>query len=154
MYTPTCDENNPCGGFSIFPPAVAGYEFVMDENCNVMNVVRNPRNGKYYQVNYTVEEFCAVPVYEEYYTGPAGCDLKVTGATNLEYVEMPGMLCQQGQLKYRSSPISLIWENGFNVENAYTLTRFPMDTQRPKGQQYEWRASDKAPLLVFDPGNC
>ena len=61
------------------------------------------------------------------------------------------MLCDSAHLDIKGSPISLIWENGFNVENAYTLTRFPMDTQRPQGQQYEWRASAKAPLLVFDP---
>lgn len=55
-----------------------------------------------------------------------------------------------GTLRWKSSPISLVWEEGLNIEAETTLASFPLEPGK-HGWFYEWKASDKAPLLVYDP---
>ena len=61
-------------------------------------------------------------------------------------------VCASGYFGWRlGSPISFIWVQNHNVETSYTLTRFAINPKSPQGQQYEWRGSAEAPLLVWDP---
>ncbi len=54
---------------------------------------------------------------------------------------------------YRSSPISLIFnEEDFEL-NKSSLVSFELDKSRPNNRYCEWKASSSAPLLVFDPEN-
>ncbi|MCE2965029.1 MAG: pilus assembly protein TadG-related protein, partial [Alphaproteobacteria bacterium] len=60
-----------------------------------------------------------------------------------------GRICE-GSMVIARSPISLIWDEGFNIDDSFTLSTFPLDPFAPAGLTYEWRASSKAPLLVWD----
>jgi hypothetical protein len=51
---------------------------------------------------------------------------------------------------YESSPISLIFDQSGWNDHETSLTRFPLNPSTPKSW-YTWKASEKAPLLVFDP---
>jgi len=51
-----------------------------------------------------------------------------------------------------SSPISLIWEESFDIENARSIVRFPLDPAL-SDRWYEWQGSGSAPLLVYDPNH-
>lgn len=51
-----------------------------------------------------------------------------------------------------SSPISLIWEDRFDIESARSIVRFPLDPALPD-RWYEWQGSGSAPLLVYDPNH-
>jgi len=59
-------------------------------------------------------------------------------------------LLNAGTLRWPSSPISLLWEDNVSVETGVGLSSFPLDPGK-HGWWYEWKASDKAPLLVYDP---
>jgi len=59
-------------------------------------------------------------------------------------------ICLIGELGWESSPISLIWEQGYDVDSAITVVRFPLQLNSPKPFSL-WKSSAKAPLLVFDP---
>ena len=50
-----------------------------------------------------------------------------------------------------NSPISLVWEAGFSVEENPVEVSFPLELDAAADARYEWKASAKAPLLVFDP---
>ncbi len=59
--------------------------------------------------------------------------------------------CDIGTLRYMQSPISLIWDTNFNFETDLEakIVNFPL---APGSKEYfVWKASGKAPLLVFDP---
>ncbi|MFN8693224.1 MAG: hypothetical protein ACK5XX_02340, partial [Holosporales bacterium] len=58
-----------------------------------------------------------------------------------------GKICE-GTMLVMLSPISLIWDEGFNIDDSFTLSTFPLNPDVAAGQTYEWRASSKAPLLV------
>ncbi|MCB0319966.1 MAG: hypothetical protein KDD60_03510 [Bdellovibrionales bacterium] len=47
-------------------------------------------------------------------------------------------------------PVSLLWEEGVDVNSDATITNFPLDPTSP-GKSFLWKASAKTPLLVFDP---
>ncbi len=51
---------------------------------------------------------------------------------------------------YPSSPVSLIWDEGTDVESDVAVVQFPLDPRHPENW-YLWKASAKAPLLVYDP---
>ena len=53
-------------------------------------------------------------------------------------------------ISYYYSPISLIWEDGLDIEETVSFTSFPLNPKK-SGKWYEWKASEKAPLLVYDP---
>lgn len=60
-----------------------------------------------------------------------------------------GTVCD-GMVMYHISPISLLWEDGVDIEAETTFSNFPLDPTHP-GKSYVWKASAQAPLLVFDP---
>lgn len=51
---------------------------------------------------------------------------------------------------YNSSPISLIWDSSTDIDSEFSVTAFPLNPWR-SGEYYTWKASEAAPLLVFDP---
>ena len=58
--------------------------------------------------------------------------------------------CNAGLLSAFITPISLVWEKGHDLEKDLKVASFPLDPQQPGGF-YTWKASSKAPLLVYDP---
>ncbi|MFN8391254.1 MAG: hypothetical protein U0136_13260 [Bdellovibrionota bacterium] len=58
--------------------------------------------------------------------------------------------CEAGFLTVLASPISLIWETGYNLENDVRVTNFPLSPDSTD-RFFEWKASERAPLLVWDP---
>ncbi|HQH26907.1 MAG TPA: hypothetical protein PLP17_05870, partial [Oligoflexia bacterium] len=48
------------------------------------------------------------------------------------------------------SPISLIWDDGVSLEEGMTVASFSINAAEPESYSL-WKASDKAPLLVYDP---
>jgi len=50
----------------------------------------------------------------------------------------------------QSSPISLILEDGYDIEAHQAVVSFPVNLGHPE-KLYTWKASSKAPLLVHDP---
>jgi len=59
--------------------------------------------------------------------------------------------CLAGEFRWEFSPVSLLWENGHDLESSFTVSEFPLHLKGVKGQSYQWRASSEAPLLVWDP---
>lgn len=49
-----------------------------------------------------------------------------------------------------SSPISLIWEPGTDIEKTSAVVSFPLELGATD-HWFQWKASEKAPLLVYDP---
>ena len=49
------------------------------------------------------------------------------------------------------TPISLIWDDGYDIEQNKKLVEFNLNPRQKEIHWSEWKASDKAPLLVFDP---
>ena len=49
-----------------------------------------------------------------------------------------------------ATPISFVWEVGVDIESAISLVDFPLDPNKI-GKKWLWKASEKAPLLVYDP---
>jgi EF hand len=49
-----------------------------------------------------------------------------------------------------ASPISLIWEDGAPLADSMTVVPFSIDARQPQAFTL-WKASEKAPLLVYDP---
>ena len=69
-----------------------------------------------------------------------------------QVIQQPnGQVCMNGSYTVNPSPISLVWSDEGAPEDGFTLSTFPLDPSQPIGRQYEWRASDKFPLLVWDP---
>jgi len=59
------------------------------------------------------------------------------------------VVCGYGGISF--SPISLVWDVGTNLDNGMTVARFSLTTD-PERPYTLWKGSDKAPLLVFNPG--
>lgn len=53
-------------------------------------------------------------------------------------------------LEYGVSPVSLIWDASTDIEAETAIVRFPLQPAQPTSW-FIWKASDKAPLLVYDP---
>lgn len=51
-----------------------------------------------------------------------------------------------------ASPISLIFGPGDEVDGKLVFSKFPLNPKRTDGW-YTWRASERAPLLVYDPSH-
>jgi hypothetical protein len=49
-----------------------------------------------------------------------------------------------------SCPVSLLWAGEKDIESQVQVVQFPLDPQGV-GRWYEWKASESAPLLVYDP---
>ena len=49
-----------------------------------------------------------------------------------------------------ASPISLIWEDDASLADGMTVVPFSIDARQPEAFTL-WKASEKAPLLVYDP---
>ena len=60
--------------------------------------------------------------------------------------------CSQLTLLVRAigSPISLIWEKGYDIENQFSITDFKLNLASD-ASWYIWKGSKEAPLLVYDP---
>lgn len=58
--------------------------------------------------------------------------------------------CIAANLYWNSSPLSLLLEDGA-LKEAATISSFPLSPYTCAGCVYEWKASGKAPLLVYDP---
>ena len=61
--------------------------------------------------------------------------------------------CDAGYYKFGASPIALIWDQSFGVKDLsedVRLVSFPINPNEPN-KLVEWKASSKAPLLVYDP---
>jgi len=63
---------------------------------------------------------------------------------------VPARICGFGGASW--SPISLMWEGEVDLQANSTVVRFPLAPDK-KGTFSLWRASEQAPLLVFDPGH-
>ena len=50
------------------------------------------------------------------------------------------------------SPISLFWEEDTSLEDGMTVVPFSIDASQPHAFSL-WKASEKAPLLVYDPAH-
>lgn len=59
-------------------------------------------------------------------------------------------VCNNTTIQWLTSPISLIWEEGYDIESSATVTRFPLAPGLLR-QAHLWKASRQAPLLVYDP---
>lgn len=57
---------------------------------------------------------------------------------------------EAGTLYWKSSPISLLWDNDTDINDGLYLSQFPLEKGQD-GDWYVWKASGKAPLLVYDP---
>lgn len=57
--------------------------------------------------------------------------------------------CKNIQVRWINSPISLIWDESYEMSDM-ALVQFPLDPAR-QGWWYTWKASEKSPLLVYDP---
>lgn len=60
-----------------------------------------------------------------------------------------GRACRN-RIRYKVSPVSLIWEKGFNPDSDVITTRFQL-VPGHESTWVQWKASSKAPLLVYDP---
>ena len=49
-----------------------------------------------------------------------------------------------------ASPISLLWDENASLTDSMTVVPFSIDASRPEAFSL-WKASEKAPLLVYDP---
>ena len=61
--------------------------------------------------------------------------------------------CSAGSYTFGQSPVALIWDPSFGVEDLsddVRLVSFPINPNEPN-KLVEWKASSKAPLLVYDP---
>ena len=61
-----------------------------------------------------------------------------------------GQVCGDLNVRAVVSPISLIWQQGYDIGRESTVVPFPL---RPGAEKawYVWKASAQAPLLVYDP---
>jgi hypothetical protein len=59
-------------------------------------------------------------------------------------------VCNLGYFEWVSSPISLVWEKGAEIDDNIAFVEFPLDPAK-SGKSYAWKASSKTPLLVYDP---
>lgn len=59
-------------------------------------------------------------------------------------------VCSNLTIDFILSPISLVWDPQFSIEDALTFTTFALGPQHG-GKWYSWHAGPKTPLLVFDP---
>lgn len=50
----------------------------------------------------------------------------------------------------KSSPISLLWESDARIDDQLSVVQFPLNPSQPDAY-VGWRASEKSPLLVYDP---
>jgi len=66
-----------------------------------------------------------------------------------------GRVCAAASLLFSEvTPLSLLWDPEESVElfgKVVSIVQFPLDTKAAPGTSYEWKASSKAPLLVYDP---
>lgn len=58
--------------------------------------------------------------------------------------------CDIGTLLFVATPVSLIWEADDNIDKEATLASFPLNLNSNQ-KWYTWKASEKTPLLVYDP---
>lgn len=50
-----------------------------------------------------------------------------------------------------STPISLVWENGYDINSEESLVNFPLEEGIDSQRQWAWKGSSQSPLLVYDP---
>jgi hypothetical protein len=50
----------------------------------------------------------------------------------------------------KSSPISLLWSSDARIDDQVSVVQFPLNPTEPDAH-VGWRASEKSPLLVYDP---
>lgn len=60
------------------------------------------------------------------------------------------LICGSFTISAITSPISLIWEEGTDINAHRSVVNFPLNPNE-KGKYYSWKASAETPLLVFDP---
>jgi hypothetical protein len=58
-------------------------------------------------------------------------------------------ICKENSLAWLSSPISLIWNEGINIESESSFVQFPLS--KSNKDWYVWKASGNTPLVVYDP---
>lgn len=61
-------------------------------------------------------------------------------------------IVDQAYLRWISSPISLLWEEGTDIEAMKSVAKFKLDPTNDASWTI-WKASEKTPLLVYDPEN-
>jgi hypothetical protein len=83
----------------------------------------------------------------QYVTFDAACNLSLSN----EAFFVANKQCL-GMWTQTASPISLIIGPGDEVDGRVILTQFPLNPAK-SGMWYQWRASARAPLLVYDPGH-
>jgi hypothetical protein len=81
---------------------------------------------------------------ETYYIDPAG---KFVPAAK---VPSSASVCDAGSMYVLNSPLSLIWDEKWNLDDDVRTVSFPLNPSQP-GRYFFWKASAKAPLVVWDP---
>ena len=88
------------------------------------------------------------------YEGSAAQTLYFDGSCNRVATPAAGSpTCNAGHYHFGASPIALLWEPSFRVEDLaknVALVSFPINPNEAN-KLVEWKASSKAPLLVYDP---
>ena len=74
---------------------------------------------------------------------PVEVDTKRCGADGRKCI------CASNSLAWLSSPISLIWKEGTNIEAERSFVQFPLSKNGK--DWYVWKASGDTPLIVYDP---
>ena len=59
-------------------------------------------------------------------------------------------ICPAAVTFLKSSPLSLVWEEGADRSPSVSVVSFPVNPQVPDAE-YSWKASAKLPLVVYDP---
>lgn len=69
--------------------------------------------------------------------------------------DVTGRVCGSAKLNYSEiTPLSLLWDPELTVKEfgkSVSIVKFPLDLGAAEGTSYEWKATSKAPLLVYDP---
>ena len=97
--------------------------------------------------------------YNNYMCMAGSVFLKPSATGFCEVVHAPSdpvsQVCGSAHLLFSEvCPLSLLWDAEQSVEQfgrSLSIVQFPLDMAAAPGTSYEWKASSKAPLLVYDP---
>lgn len=108
--------------------------------------------GHYQQARYWFNGFQPVVLRNELaqagYSGTSFVDENCNVLSSLDGTRMCGAF--RGR-HIMNTPISLLMDDNYDIDAGATVTQFPLSLSQSE-KWYLWKASDKSPLLVWDPG--
>ena len=117
----------------------------------------------YFQANPITSQWTPTQVYTSTITTTAGIRTPASNATFYLKENADGTctalsedpedlsgVCDLGTMQYKVTPLSLLWDMSLDIDNTPSFVNFPLDIAMSK-PWYVWKASAKAPLLVYDP---